>query len=369
MKLSTQQNTLVSVLQEASKFLSSRSSVPSLAGFHLVAESSGMLHIRASSGVTTLVRRIPAQVEEEGEILLPGGVFLQALKSLESGELSLSLEGGLLIIQQKKTRFEVAPLDLEAFPAIESYDGWTKMLLPNEMFMNSVRQVLVAAGVDETKPVLTGVLMELKQPNALVTTDGFRLFRVQADLATDIDSSLLVPAKSLRDLLPMFEKVKDGIIQCYVPEDKSSIVITWPDGEAQVRTIQGEFPPYRSIIPEACAFSFRVEREQLQQCLRQAMVFARDVSNIVVFEVRDGQLVMRSQKSVQGRSEVEMPISSLQGEPVRFACNGRYVTEFIASIEASEIIIQGNEALKPVLFSVPENDSLLYLIMPFKLAE
>ncbi len=369
MKLSTQQNSLVSALQEASKFLSSRASVPSLAGFHLLAESSGIVHIRASSGVTTLVRHIQAEVEIPGETLLPGGVFLQALKSLETGSLTLSLENGSLTIQQKKTRFEVAPLDLEAFPAIDSYEGWTKILLPNDMFVQSVRQVLVAAGTDETKPVLTGVLMELNQPNALVTTDGFRLFRVQADLAINTDSSLLIPAKSLRDLLPIVEKTKDGILNCYVPEDKSSIVVTWGDGEAQIRTIQGEFPPYRSIIPEACAFSFRVEREQLQQCLRQAMVFARDVSSIVVFEVRDDQLVMRSQKSVQGRSEVEMPISALQGEPVRFACNGRYVTEFIASISDQEIIIQGNEALKPVLFSVPENDTLLYLIMPFKLAE
>jgi DNA polymerase III sliding clamp (beta) subunit (PCNA family) len=76
-----------------------------------------------------------------------------------------------------------------------------------------------------------------------------------------------------------------------------------------------------------------------------------------------------SQKSAQGKSNSSILIRSLEGEPVKFACNGKYVLDFLGSLEGDEVMIQGNESLKPVLFSVPESQDVLYLIMPFKLPD
>jgi len=103
--------------------------------------------------------------------------------------------------------------------------------------------------------------------------------------------------------------------------------------------------------------------------VNQAMIFAREFSSIVVFWVEDNELVIASQANVRGKTEARLPLLSVEGQPVKFACNGKYVLDFLSSVENDAILIQGNESLKPVLLRIPEDPSYLYLIMPFKLSE
>jgi DNA polymerase III sliding clamp (beta) subunit (PCNA family) len=89
----------------------------------------------------------------------------------------------------------------------------------------------------------------------------------------------------------------------------------------------------------------------------------------VVFAVEGKELILSTQKSVRGRSRTAIPLHHLEGQPVRFGCNGRYVVDYLNSVEEEEVMIQGTESLKPVILSVPDDQNRLYLIMPFKLQD
>jgi DNA polymerase-3 subunit beta len=212
-------------------------------------------------------------------------------------------------------------------------------------------------------------MLEMTQPNALVTTDGFRLFRIQTELSLDQQGQILLPAKVFRELFPILEKADQPTITCLTTESNQEMVFQFGQTQVALSAIQGEFPTYRALIPENCAFSFSVDKELLQQKINQAMIFSREISSIVIFSVEENELIVSSQSGVRGKTESRIPLLSLEGLPEKFACNGKYVLDFLSVLESEGVKFQGNEPLKPVLFSSPDDTSLLYLVMPFKLSE
>jgi DNA polymerase-3 subunit beta len=368
MELSLEQSIFSLTCTTASRFTGNKTLTPLLAGLYLSAKDS-KLEVRSSSGSLVFQSSIPAEVITEGEVVIHAQLTVSILKSLQSGKITLTLENDQLVVRQGKSRFEIATLSFESFPAIQDFSTGQNFLLPKAAFLSSVKQCLIATSLDETKPVLTSLLFELEQPNALIATDGFRLIRQQIDLSLNEKKSILIPGKALRELLPLVEKNESETLELKLSSSQNEALFAMGDDFLQVGLVVGDFPPYRNIIPEACAFSFIVGKDDLVQAMKQAMIFAKELSSIVVFWVEENELIVASQKSAQGKSNSSILLRSLEGQAVKFACNGKYVLDFLGSLEGDEVMIQGNESLKPVLFSSPQVENLLYLIMPFKLPE
>lgn len=368
MELSLEQSIFSLTCTTASRFTGNKTLTPLLAGLYLSAKGN-QLEVRASSGSLIFQSSIPAEITQEGEVVIQAQLAVSILKSLHSGEIKLTIENDQLIVRQGKSRFEIATLSFESFPAIQDFSAGQSFLLPKETFLKTVKQCLIATSLDETKPVLTSILFELEQPNALIATDGFRLIRQQVDLSLSEKKSIMIPGKALRELLPLAEKSEATTIELKLSASQNEALFIMGDDYLQAGLVVGDFPPYRNIIPQACAFSFIVGKDDLIQAMKQAMIFAKELSSIVVFWVEGEELIVASQKSAQGKSNSSILLRSLEGEAVKFACNGKYVLDFLGSLDGDEVMIQGNEALKPVLFSSPQVQDLLYLIMPFKLPD
>ncbi len=399
MQVQVSQNDFIAKLNEAIRFIAGKTSTPLLSGFYLETLESkthgkntpAALQIRSSTGSVIYQTALPCQIKEPGSLVVPAALLLSILKSLESSPVELTTQGDLLVLTQGKSRSEIATLPADGFPAIKTFEKPQPFRLPIAEFVRDGKKVLIAASADETKPVLTALALETAQPNALVCTDGFRLFRLQTDLSLDQKGMFLLPSKVIKDLFGILEKVEDSTLSCTTDEKRQEIIFQFGGASEtdtdfsekgtkssdtlpfsttlQISAIQGEFPPYQSIIPENCAFSITVDRELLQQKVNQAMIFAREFSSIVVFWVEENELVIASQANVRGKTESRLPLLATEGQPVKFACNGKYVLDFLSSVESDAILIQGNESLKPVLLRVPEDTAYLYLIMPFKLSE
>lgn len=370
MKCSVTQEALLSHLLEAQRFVASKGFASALlGGIQLEVTKDGKLTLRSSSGSVLYQAEIACQSAEPGSCVVPAGLLVSSVKTLADGLVEISTDGDQLVVSQGSAKFQIAALAGEDFPRLADEDKAEKFLLPVENFVKAGRQVLIAASADETKPVLTAVLLEMRQPNSLVATDGFRLLRSVTDISLDQEGSLLLPARVLRDLLGILEKRSVGVLECYADANRQSVLFNLGNGWLKSATIAGDYPPYQSIIPETCAFSLAVEREPLLQAVKQAMIFAKEYSGIVVLEVEAKELVVSSQSSTSGRTRSRLPLLRQEGEASKFAVNGRYLIDFLSVTDGLEIQIQGNEPLRPVLFGVVGDESLLYLIMPFKLQE
>ncbi len=370
MKCQIDQDLLLDHLLEAQRFVASKGFASALlGGIQIEVTTDSNLVIRSSTGSVLYQVELSCQNADSGSVVIPAGLLVSSVKTLGSGLVNLETDGDQLVVSQGSSRFQIAALTGEDFPRLADEDKAEKFLLPVENFVKAGRRALIAASADETKPVLTSVLLEMRQPNALVATDGFRLFRAVTDVSLDQEGSLLLPAKVLRDLLGILEKRSTNVLECYADAQRSSVLFNLGNGWLKTATIAGDYPAYRAIIPEACAYSMTVERELLLQAVKQAMIFAKEFSGIVVLEVVEGELVVSSQNSTSGKTRSRLAVIGIEGEPVKFAVNGRYLLDFLSVVEGLEIKIQGNESLRPVLFTLPEDESLLYLVMPFKLQE
>ncbi len=368
MKCIVDQPTLVSTLNEACRFVATKALNPSFGGILLETDETH-LKIRSTTGQSLYEARLLAQIEEPGKVLVPSSLFLSAVKSLSKGEVTLSVENDQVLIKQNTVEFNVACMSSEDFPDFPDLSSTKEFLLPTENFMAATEKILVAASKDETKPVLTSVLLEMSQPNAMVTSDGFRLYRSNVDLSLDMSDNLLLPARLLKEVLQIVKKTGESTIQCFWDTAAGQVLFQLPEVKVQLSLVSGDFPPYRSIIPENSSFSFSVDREDFIQRLQQVMVLAKELSSIVVFEAKDGQIELSSQSSARGKSQALLSPIAADGDIPRFACNGTYVLDFLGTIDTATITITGVDSLKPIIFGVPHDSSLLYLVMPFKLQE
>jgi DNA polymerase-3 subunit beta len=356
----------VSTLQEAQRFVANKALNPTLSGI-VVETGDNTLFIKSSNGQALYQCQIPAEIEEAGTVLLPASIVVSSVKSLEKGNLTLSTENTEAIITQGKVKFSLSPLPFDSFPTLPDSPPTHTFLLPLEQFFAAAEKVVLAASRDESKPVLTSLLIEMAQPNALVTSDGFRLYRIETDLSLDVQDQILLPAKYIRELSALVKKTKETVLTANWYSDNGFVVFSLGSVQLQVSVVQGEFPNYRGIIPAATSFAVTLDRELFLQRLQQVLVVAKEVSSIVIFEEKDGELALESQASVHGKSSSSLPALQKEGETPRFACNGSYLLEFLQSIDEPEVCLQGVDPLKPIICTIPGKKEVLYLVMPFKL--
>ncbi len=368
------QKVLNQALTEAQRFVSSKALSPILGGISFqVLEDAKTLEIRSVSQQGQYVTKVEISSGTPGSAVFPANVMAQVIKAFDSGEISIEPEAESYKISQKTVQFTIPPLSGDEFPAAPQITGQS-LVLPRESFLQVSETVSVAASRDETKPVLTSLLLEMSSPNALVTSDGFRLYRQEVDLALDIAKTVLLPSRMLKEVLGIMKRLDSPTITAYWQEESGQFLFELGSTLVQLSVVSGDFPPYRKIIPEATAFAITLDRELLQQRIQQVMVMAKELSSIVILEPVEGaegpELQVSSQAGGKGASVARLPILQADGAPApRFACNGSYLLDFLASVDTQDITIQGNDALKPVVITVPGKKELLYLVMPFKLQE
>lgn len=375
MKFFIEQEVLNQTLSEAQRFVSGKALSPSLGGiFFQVNEDGKSVIIRAANAQGQYLSTLPTDGSDKnqaGTVVLPAGVVGSAIKAFDKGPVSFELEGETVLARQKTVRFTISPLPAEDFPAPPNLEAGQEIVLPRAAFLEVSETVSVAASRDETKPVLTSLLLEMSAPNALVTSDGFRLYRHEVELSLDTPKTLLLPSRTLKEVLGIMKRLDSAVVQARWDESTGQLIFILGETVVQVSLVSGDFPPYRAIIPEACSFAVTLDRELLLQRIQQVMVMARELSSIVVFQSvvgNDGvEFEVASQAGIRGASTASLPTLQVDGEIPRFACNGTYVLDFLTTIDSTDVTIQGTDPLKPIVLTVPGKKEILYLIMPFKL--
>lgn len=382
MKLTVNQSELILKLSEANRFISNRPLMNGLSGISLSAikanikskskksnkdNSNDILQIKSSSGGVIYQASIFCNIIDEGECFLPNNLLLSFIKTLDEGRVDLELNGDNLLIKQGKVKTNLSTIAFENYSLISEADLENKFSLPVSKLIESGKKVVIAASNDETKPVLTSLVFEMAQPNALVSTDGFRLFRRQVDLSLDEKGSFLFPARLFKDFLAILEGYDQNIVDCYITTDRQIMLFDLGQVKFQVGSIQGEFPNYSAIVPQNTAFSAILDKLELEQRIKQVMIVAKELSSIIIFNWEANEVVITSQENNKGKAEAAMSVTKIDGEPVSFACNGKYILDYLQVMEGDELRIQGTESLKPVVLSPVGNDSEIYLIMPFKI--
>jgi DNA polymerase-3 subunit beta len=371
---------IIQVLQEnlsnaitiTSRFASVKAQLPVLANILLSAKKNKLI-ISATNLEMSVSLFVGAKVKSGGDITIPARVINDLVNNLKPGQINLSAKKERLSIKTSGFSSDISGMNSSDFPKVPQSIPGKALDLSREDFYSSLSQVLFSVSVDETRPVLTGVLVIMSKTGmVLVSTDGFRLSQKKLTLK-NVDSKegkIIIPKNTLSELLRLSNDEKS--IKFLIDEKENQVMFGISDAVLSSRIIDGEFPDFERIIPKESKISVNVDKEELLRAIKLASVFARDAANVVKLSVKKTSLEISAESSQSGSqvTEVDAKVKSdgpLPKEGFEIAFNYRFLEEFLNAIEGEDVRIEFSQENSPGVFLDPKDKDFLHIIMPVRL--
>jgi DNA polymerase III subunit beta len=371
MKAKVLQQDFAKALSVASRFASPKAQLPVLGNIYLKAEK-GKIHVAATNLEVSIILKVGADVKEEGELTVPAKVITELLSNLSGGSVELSAEKERLSIKAANFSSVVSGMNTSDFPKIPDRLSGKIFKLSSSDVDNSLLKTLFSASVDETRPVLTGILILFEQKGiTFVATDGFRLSRktLRSKKPYPGVDKMIIPKNSLSELLRLISD-RDEISFSY-SEKEGQIVFGIDDIVFSSRLIEGEFPNFEKIIPKNYDTQVTTDKEEFLRAIKLSGVFARESSNTIKLRVSDELVEVSSESSQFGEqsAQIDAKIEITSGtKDFVIAFNYKFVEDFLNSVEGDEIKVEFSGINAPGVFTDPTDKDFLHLIMPVKIS-
>ncbi|NER93591.1 MAG: DNA polymerase III subunit beta [Symploca sp. SIO1B1] len=283
-------------------------------------------------------------------------------------------------------RYQMQGMSAEEFPSLPQIEDGVAVELPVEALMTGVRGSLFATSTDETKQVLTGVHLKMQQKNLeFAATDGHRLAVVQttnnlpsppgsdeSDAAAVAEASetspleLTLPATALRELERMLgmSQPNDTVALHF---EQGQIVFKGGGHHLTSRTLEGQYPAYRKLIPDSFIRQLTIERRQLLSAVERIAVLADKEKKVIKFNIDSVQQQINLSVDTQLSSGQESVSAQISGDSLEIGFNFKYLIEGLKTLSTDEIQMLVNEASTPVILTPLGGLKMTYLIMPIKI--
>jgi DNA polymerase III subunit beta len=367
MKVTCGRDELADKLQLAGRGVSTRTNVQILAGIMLRA-GAGRLHLSATDMEISLRVALDAQVEDEGAVVVPGRLLVDIVRLLPAGEVTIAhrTEEGVAELTCGSASYKLHTYAAEDFPRLPEIDPETAFTVEKEAFVDTIARVGRSASRDESRPVLTGILVRFEGDKlVMAATDSYRLSVKETTLEKGPGQELeaIVPARALSELSRIGQGGEPGTISVGVQENQ--IVFGVDDVWLTARRIDGQFPNYRQLIPETFEAEVPLPREELVEIVRRASLMAQRKSPLRL-RFENGELKVSAQTQDVGEAHESLPIS-YSGDPLEIGFNADFLRDGLESVNDETARFKLISPLRPGLI-LGESDDFLYLIMPIRLA-
>jgi DNA polymerase-3 subunit beta len=366
-KISLDRDVLVAQLQTVSRVASTRSAIQALSGVQLVAQSSGC-ELRATDMDVGLRVPLEAEVVREGTVVLPARLMLDVVRSLPAQHVSLevrSAEQDVELIAGNAT-FHIRTLRSDDFPPFPEPDPDSAVELPADAFVSTALKVAGSASRDETRPVLTGILVSASDRELrMVATDSYRLSVKETTLEAPLSSGfeVNVPARALQELGRLVGHGEDG--QLTVSVRANQVLFTLGRVVLSSRLIDGQFPNYRQLLPESFEHELRLAGSEFTDVVRRISLLAQKNAPLRL-AFTEGELTVSAQTPDVGEAREAMPVA-FTGEPLEIGFNPEFLRAGVEAIEDADVVLKLISPLRPGLIEAGDESRFRYLIMPIRL--
>lgn len=367
MKLETSSHELLAQLQTATRVASTRSAVQALSGVQLAAEG-GRVEVRATDMEVALRVPLQASVVREGTVVLPARLLLDVVRQLPGGEVSLELRPAEQDVEvvSGPARFHLRTLRAEDFPNLPEPGGDQVVDVPAQAFVETIAMVARSASRDETRPILTGILVSAQGGELrMVATDSYRLSVKETALDPPIEGGFEanVPARALQELERIVtaggeEHIRIGVRANQVVFEVGGVVLS-------SRLIEGQFPNYRQLLPESYEHELRMSGEELAGVVRRISLMAQKNAPLRL-SFAEGELTVSAQTPDVGEASEPLP-APFAGEPFEIGFNPDFLRDGLESAGAGDLVLKLISPLRPGLIESGDGSGFLYLIMPIRL--
>lgn len=365
MKFRCERDVLVEALNTAGRAVSARGgSLPVLSGVRL--ELAGdELHATGSDLDLTITTSATVDGQGNGVAVLPSKLATDIVKALEPGAVNIEVTGDEASITAGRSQFAVRTIPAAEFPRLAEPTG-DGVMLDAKALAEALRQVVSAASTDDSRPILTGVLMAAEADGLrLVATDSYRLAIRDLPGTSFLAEgrSVLVPSTALKELNRVLNQSSEVTLR--LGERDAAFEL----GHVRLltRLIEGEFPNYRSLIPATQPNRLTVSREALLDAVRRVRVVAHDPSTPVRITMREDGIELSATAQDIGNAYEQLD-AKFEGTELTVAFNPEYLLAGIEAATGDECTLETVDALKPALLRSIDSTDFLYLLMPVRVS-
>jgi DNA polymerase-3 subunit beta len=362
MKLQVTQENLNRALSTVAKVANARNPLPILANV-LIKTSHNRLSISATNLDIAITQYIGAKVSQEGSITVPARLMQDFVSSLPAGVIELNLEETRLHITTDQYNSVINGIVADDFPVMPTIAEGTKWSVGGLLLKRALQQTVFAASNDESRPVLTGVLVHTTEGKLyMAATDSYRL--AEKTLGSNKTSvNLLVPASAMQDLLRILGENEEEV---QITHDEQQVRFQVGDIELVARLLEGKYPDYRKLIPQQFAVSGTLKRSDFLNVTKVSSLFARESAGSVTIEVDDTKqlLSIRSIASQLGENTATAATKAEGNGSITL--NSRYLLDALQALSGDEVTFGFNGKLEPTLLRDTAVTDYAHIIMPLK---
>jgi DNA polymerase III subunit beta len=354
-----------------SRGVSARSTIQLLGGILLEAGEDSV-RLSATDVEISVQTSSPAEVEEEGRVVIPARIFNDIVRSLPAGSFSLEHDdsAGTVRLAAGENEYRIRTYPADDFPQLPSFDAEVAFRMSGEVLVQTVEKVSRSYSRDETRPVLTGILISFEENRVrMVTTDSYRLSIKETELATTTfegSREAIIPARAMQEVSRIFSGSEEKEVEVSLSENQALFKVG--DVLFGTRLIDGNFPEYRRLLPTAFEREISVDREELMGTLRRVNLFAQRQTPPVPVSLSfsEGAVEVIVRNGEVGEAHERLPATSEDDFLIAF--NPSYLLDGVSAIDTDKVVFKLNEALKPGLIVPGEGEEpyFLYLIMPMR---
>lgn len=322
----------------------------------------------------TIVATCDAQIENEGKITLPAKKLFEIISKLPEQPVCFELnqENQTVKITCANSAFEVYGISAEEFPLAMSDEDLNKCYqieIDSEPFVLSIKKTAFAAANFEMRNVISGVFCSINE-NVLemAATDGNRLAQNLESIKNEDGKSIsaVVPSRTLQEVQRIYSLENNEVIEVFVENTK--IVFKLADVYLYSRLLEGQYPPYKQLIPKSCAKTMIVEKEKIINSLELVSTMVSEKMNIVKFYMNDNKLCLKADTPSAGMSEDIIDVEYLS-EEMTIAFNYKYVLDCLKVMDCDKVEVGLNGSLSASLFKPVNTEGYLCLVMPIQIKQ
>jgi len=367
MKIKVTKSNLETILNILVRIISTKPQLPILSCLLLEAKEN-QISLFATDLNIGIKTNLYGEIIEEGKVAIPAKIFLETIKSLGKSDLELNLEENTLKIKSDKSKTNIQCQNSEDFPEFPTLPELTSQFETSKLKIIE-KYVSFSTSLDQARLILTTLLFRKNEDGLqVVGTDGFRLSvlnLMKGEIGNQ--SEFLIANNAFNEIVKISDVQTQEKVQFEVSSELKQVFFRIGDVELFIRLIEGAYPPFEKIIPSGFEVTGTFDGEEFENIIKQAMVFAREVSNIITLEIADGQMNVAANASSKGSYEGKIAVEMIDGSEGKVSFNARYLQDFLKNIKPGRVWFGMNDSLKPVMFKEVDNDFYEYVVMPFRL--
>lgn len=376
MKLSCLQENLAKALSIVGRAVAPRTATLPVLTNVLLTTDGGRLRVCATNLELGINCWIGAKVEEEGAITLPARTLTEYVALLPSDRVDLELNARTQTVRVRGGRADtnIKGLDAQEFPIVPTYDASGAILIDAGLLKRMISKTVFAAATDESRPMLTGVLMKFEGDSIkMIASDGFRLSVTTGTTRTNLAEprQVLVPARALAEVGRILGEQEEPIAISITPS-RGQVLFHMANVDVVSQLIDQKFPDVEALIPKKSDTVTVVNSADLLKAAKQAGIFARDASDIVRVKIAPGEEGELGKLTVQARADetgdnLSELDASVIGKELEIGFNVRFMVDVLGVIDAPQVSLSTQTVKSPGMFKGVGDESFVHIIMPINL--